>query len=83
MSSSIDAPRSITPTAKERQEGVYSSRNLQAVLGALHRDGLVVLRDVIDKDHVDSLNVWMTEDAEERINDPEQKFNHNIKCESS
>ncbi|CAN8105438.1 unnamed protein product [Discula destructiva] len=74
-----DAPQAIAPTAKERKAGVYSPRNLQTVLGALHRDGLVVLRDVIDKDHIDSLNAVMTRDAEKRIHDPTQAFNHNIK----
>lgn len=75
-----DAPQAIAPTDKERQAGVYSSRNLQRVLGALHQDGLVVLRDVIDKDHIDALNATMCEDAERRLADPKQAFNHNIKC---
>lgn len=81
MESKSDAPQAITPTDRERQAGVYSPRNLQRVLGALHRDGLVVLRDVIDKGHIDSLNAVMTEDAERRIHDPMQAFNHNVKCE--
>lgn len=81
MTGAPDAPQAIRPTDKERQAGVYSPRNLHKVLGALHRDGLVVLRDVIDKTHIDSLNAVMTEDAERRIHDPSQAFNHNVKCE--
>lgn len=76
-----DGPHAIAPTDKERQAGVYSPRNLQRVLGALHQDGLVVLKDVIDKGHIDSLNAVMTADAEKRIADPKQEFNHNVKCE--
>lgn len=82
MKTKSDGPKAVTPTAKERQAGVYSPRNLQTVLGALHRDGLVVLRDVIAKDHIDSLNDVMTEEAERRLNDPTQAFNHNVRCES-
>lgn len=77
-----DAPQAIAPTDKERLAGVYSPRNLQRVLGALHQDGLVVLKDVIDKEHIDSLNAVMTADAEKRIADPNQQFNHNVKCKS-
>ncbi|ROV94793.1 hypothetical protein VMCG_08841 [Cytospora schulzeri] len=74
-----DAPQAIAPSDKERQAGVYSPRNLQRVLGGLHRDGLVVLKDVIDVKHIDALNEAMCADAERWIADPEQEFNHNIK----
>lgn len=77
-----DGPQAIAPTDKERQAGVYSARNLQRVLGALHQDGLVVLKGVIDKEHIDSLNKVMMADAERRIADPKQQFNQNVKCES-
>lgn len=76
-----DGPQAIAPSDKERQAGVYSPRNLQRVLGALHQDGLVVLENVIDKEHIDSLNAVMTADAEKYIADPKQEFNHNVKCE--
>lgn len=77
-----DAPQAIAPTVSERSAGVYSSRNLQRVLSGLHRDGLVVLRGVIDVSHVDALNEAMCEEAEKRIADPSQVFNHNLKCEA-
>lgn len=75
-----DPPQAIEPTDKERQAGVYSPRNLQRVLGALHQDGLVVLKDVIDRQHIDALNEAMCEDAEKKLADPKQTFNHDIKC---
>ncbi|KUI60918.1 Kanamycin B dioxygenase [Cytospora mali] len=74
-----DAPQAITPSAKERQTGLYSPRTLQKVLGGLHRDGLVVLKDVIDVKHVDALNEAMCVDAERWIADPTQVFNHEIR----
>ncbi|KAF3763305.1 phytanoyl-CoA dioxygenase family protein [Cryphonectria parasitica EP155] len=79
MNGQIDAPQAIAPTEKERQAGVYSPRNLQKVLGALHRDGLVVLRDVIDKDHIDALNDNMCKEAERMMSDPNQAYNQNVK----
>ena len=77
-----DAPEAIAPSAKERSAGVYSPRNLQRVLSGLHRDGLVVLRGVIDLSHVDALNDAMCKDAEKKIADPNQVFNHGLKCEA-
>lgn len=76
-----DAPQAISPSDKERQAGVYSPRNLQRVLGGLHRDGLVVLKGVIDVKHIDTLNEVMCADVERWIADPEQEFNHNLRCE--
>lgn len=77
-----DAPQAIAPTEKERQAGVYSARNLQRALGALHQDGLVVLKGVIDKAHIDALNAVMCKEADRRIADPEQTYNQNVKCKS-
>lgn len=77
-----DAPQAIGPTDKERSAGVYSPRNLQRVLSGLHQDGLVVLRGVIDLSHVDALNDAMCRDAEKKIADPTQVFNHDLKCKN-
>lgn len=77
-----DAPQAIAPTDKERIAGLYSLRNLQRVISGLHQDGLVVLRSVIDLSHVDGLNDAMCKDAEKKIADPTQVFNHDIKCET-
>lgn len=76
-----DGPQAIEPTANERRAGVFSARNLQRVLGALHQDGLVILRDVVDRDHLDALNTTMCEDASKRLADPKQAFNQNVRCE--
>lgn len=78
----VDAPQAITPTDKERSAGVYSPQSLQRVLSGLHLDGLVVLRGVIDLNHIDALNDAMCKDAEKKIADPTQVFNHDVKCEA-
>ncbi|KAG6360966.1 hypothetical protein INS49_012034 [Diaporthe citri] len=74
-----DAPQAIAPSDKERSAGIYSPRNLQRVLSGLHQDGLVVLRGVIDLGHVDALNDAMCNEVEEKIADPTQVFNHDVK----
>lgn len=78
----IDAPQAIAPTDKERSDGFYSPRNLQRVLSGLHQDGLVVLKGVIDLKHVDALNEAMCNEVEDKIADPTQVFNHDVKCEA-
>lgn len=83
MPANPNSPQAIAPTEKEQVTGVYGARNLQKVLGALHQDGLVVLRGVIDPQHIDQLNEQMCTDAEERLADPNQPFNQNVKCETS
>lgn len=77
-----DVPQAIAPTDKEQIAGVYSPQNLQRVLSGLHQDGLVVLKGVIDLSHIDALNDAMCKDAEKKIADPTQVFNHDLKCES-
>lgn len=75
-----DAPRAVFSTEKERQARAYSPLNLRRALDALHQDGLVVLKDVIDTEHIDSLNKAMTDAAEAIKNDPTKTYNHNVKC---
>lgn len=74
-----DGPQAIEPSDEERRAGAYGPRHLQRVLGALHQDGLVVLRGVIDTAHVDALDAAMTADADRCIADPGQEFNHGVK----
>lgn len=78
-----DGPQAIAPSDEERRAGAYGPRHLQRVLGALHQDGLVVLRGVIDTAHVDALGAAMTADADRCIADPGQEFNHGVKCTSA
>ncbi|KAJ9156200.1 Phytanoyl-dioxygenase family protein [Pleurostoma richardsiae] len=69
----------VTISDEERRRGAYSPLSLAKVLGAMHQDGLVVLRGVIDVEHIDALNAKMCEDADKKIADPSQQYNHNVK----
>jgi len=77
---STDNAQAIFLSDQERLEGKYSPETLAKVLGALHQDGLVVLKDVIPVDTIDKFNTWMCDDADRRLRDPSQKFNFGIKC---
>lgn len=78
-----DDVKVISVSAEERQQGTLSLHSLTRALEALHQDGLVVLRGVIDVEHVDALNAKMGKDAEERLADPDQEFNHAVRCMTS
>ncbi|KAH7304514.1 phytanoyl-dioxygenase family protein [Stachybotrys elegans] len=71
--------QSIFISDQERFEGKYSPETLVKVLGALNQDGLVVLKNVIPVETIDKLNTWMCDDADRRICDPSQEYNHGIK----
>lgn len=62
-----DAPREIHPTPEELRASAYDSSNIEAALGALHQDGFVVLKSVVDVDHVEKLNTFMSKDAEHLV----------------
>lgn len=64
----------------ERIAGKYNPETLAKILGAMNQDGLVVLKDIIPVQTIDQLNTWMCADAERRINDPSQEYNHGIRC---
>ncbi|KAI0124029.1 phytanoyl-CoA dioxygenase family protein [Xylariales sp. AK1849] len=52
-------------TPEELSTKKIGSHNLQAAVEALHRDGLVVLTNAVDVDHLDKLNARMVPEAEE------------------
>ncbi|KAF2494558.1 phytanoyl-CoA dioxygenase family protein [Lophium mytilinum] len=56
-------PLSIKPSPSENSTGLLSWRNLQTATRALHRDGLVVIEDVIDPNTIDHLNTKLVSDA--------------------
>jgi hypothetical protein len=79
----MDAVRAVTMSDEERRDGKYSPVTLQKALEAMHQDGLVVLKDVIDVKHIEALNTKMCEDAEEKMARPDQVYNHEVKCTHS
>ncbi|KAF3003969.1 hypothetical protein E8E14_005836 [Neopestalotiopsis sp. 37M] len=75
----MDDVQSIALSKEELEQGRYGTETLAKALSAMHQDGLVVLKDVIPVDIIDKLNAKMCEDAEKRIADPSQGYNHGIK----
>jgi hypothetical protein len=53
----------ITPSAAELSAGEFSPQNIEKALTALHHDGLVVLENVVDLEHLEELDRVMVKDA--------------------
>jgi hypothetical protein len=56
-------PIAVAVSPEEVANGSLSWRNLELATRALHRDGLVVLENVISHDKLDALNKKMVADA--------------------
>ncbi|KAI2619194.1 hypothetical protein GGR54DRAFT_132259 [Hypoxylon sp. NC1633] len=56
-------PTVVKATSPETWNGLLEARNLEKAVGALHRDGLVVVEDVISHESLDKLNKKMAQDA--------------------
>ena len=57
-------------TPEELQSKRIGSHNLQAAVEALHRDGLVVLKNAVNVEHLDKLNARMVPEARELYSRP-------------
>lgn len=82
-STSPDATRAINATSSELQNSKYSSSNIQKALEALNQDGLVVLKGVVDVQHVEKLNAFMTKEADELVKNKTKPFNQGVRCRIS
>lgn len=78
----LDTPRCITLTDLERQKSRYNPPNIQAALEALHQDGFVVLKDVVDVGHVEKINAHMCREADELVSKGVKPFNQGVNCAS-
>lgn len=56
-------PVAITPSGQEIAAARLDPRSVQRALEALHRDGIVVVEDVVDHGAIEALNAVMVEDA--------------------
>lgn len=75
-----DGPQAIQCGKNERRRGQYSLETLGKVLSALHQDGLVLLKDVIEIEHVEAINNAMCAEVETIKSDPTKGYNHGLKC---
>jgi hypothetical protein len=56
-------PVEVTPSADEIARGCLNDANIKLFLSGMHRDGIVVLKDVIDPSHLDAINQFMVDDT--------------------
>ena len=75
-----DEPRQIVATSLELKASQYDSPNIQAALEALHQDGFVVLKSVVDVAHVDHINSFMTKEADDLVKNDTKPFNQGVNC---
>ncbi|KAJ5094773.1 hypothetical protein N7456_010634 [Penicillium angulare] len=71
--------RTVEMSDEERRNGKYSDLSLSKALEGMHQDGLVVLKGVVDLNHIAALNRQMSADAEKKRDDPTQTYNHSVK----
>ncbi|KAM5354252.1 hypothetical protein ACJ41O_000902 [Fusarium nematophilum] len=57
------SPGVIQPSAKEINSLILDSRDLEKAVRHMHKDGLVVVEDVVPHEHLDLLNERMVKDA--------------------
>ncbi|KZO92925.1 hypothetical protein CALVIDRAFT_519721 [Calocera viscosa TUFC12733] len=55
--------QSIKPSEEERSTGKLSEANLKRALEIMHEDGLLMIEDAVEHEHLDKLNERMTSDA--------------------
>lgn len=63
----MNTPVEVTPSLEERATGHFNDANIKLFLSGMHRDGVVVLKDVIDPDHLDIINDFMIEDTKNEL----------------
>lgn len=64
-------------TDEEKAQGHYNEASLNEAVQALKVDGIVVLRDVIDPEHVAVLRERVMDDVDKFVNRPNAPFNWN------
>ncbi|KAG4027941.1 hypothetical protein MFRU_025g00080 [Monilinia fructicola] len=73
-----DAPRTVRATVDELKTTFYDTPNLQAALEALHQDGFVVLKSIVDVNHIDQINSYMSKEADELVKNETKPFNQGV-----
>ncbi|KAF4122905.1 Phytanoyl-CoA dioxygenase (PhyH) [Geosmithia morbida] len=69
----------VSPSASEIANAKLGSRNLEKAVRHLHKDGLVVIEDVVPHEHLDILNEKMVKDARTlQARGEDGPFNYNL-----
>jgi len=78
-----DGPRCVPLGQDDRKTGSYSVPALQMALEGLHQDGMVVLKDVVDPAHCDTLHKHMSGDRDRILRERHagaKVYNQGVKC---
>lgn len=59
----------------ERLSGRMTEENVAIAVIAFHRDGFVVLENIVNHSHCEKLNEFMVKEADEMMNDPKTAWN--------
>ncbi|KAI9739966.1 MAG: hypothetical protein M1818_005022 [Claussenomyces sp. TS43310] len=78
ISTPQDAPRAITAKPEELRDSRYENVNIWHALEALHQDGFVVLKGVVDVTHIAQLNEYMCKEAEVLVSSNAKPFNQGV-----
>lgn len=62
-----NTPVEVTPSREEIARGRFDDTNIKLFLSGMHRDGVVILKDIIDPAHLDKINDFMKEDTENEL----------------
>lgn len=68
-------PTIVKMSKSERESGVMDVDNVAKAVIALHRDGFVVLENVVDPEHCEVLDKLMCEEADRMKTDPKTIWN--------
>jgi hypothetical protein len=63
----MNTPVEVSPSPEEKAAGRFNDANIKLFLSGMHRDGVVVLKDVIAPDHLDVINDFMVEDTKNEL----------------
>ena len=79
-----DGPRRVPLSVKDLKDGSYSAPALQMALEGLHQDGMVVLTNVVDPEHCETLYDHMTNDRDRILQERHagaKVYNQGVKCQ--
>lgn len=78
---SLNTPVIVKPSPEEIAKGRFNDVNIKLFLSGMHRDGVVIIEDIIDPTHLDVINKFIAEDTEKELQKGESLY-HNFGVEN-
>ena len=63
----LNTPVEVIASPEEKAAGRFNDANIKLYLSGMHRDGIVILRDVINPEHLDIINDFVVEDTQNEL----------------